>query len=53
MKKGQKIGTVGISGNVNKPQLHFEIRKGKKPSIQKIFCLKNLLIIYKALLKPD
>ena len=30
VKKGQKIGTVGISGNVNKPQLHFEIRKGKK-----------------------
>ena len=52
VKKGQKIGTVGISGNVNKPQLHFEIRKVKKHSIQKIFCLKNLLIIYKALLKP-
>lgn len=28
--KGQKIGTIGLTGNVNKPQLHFEIRKGKK-----------------------
>ena len=25
---GQKIGTVGETGKVNKPQLHFEIRKG-------------------------
>jgi len=30
VKKGQKIGTVGSSGNVNKPQLHFEIRRGKR-----------------------
>lgn len=30
VKKGQKIGTVGLSGNVNNPQLHFEIRKGNK-----------------------
>ena len=27
---GQKIGTVGQSGKVDKPQLHFEIRKGTK-----------------------
>ena len=27
---GQKIGTVGTSGKVDKPQLHFEIRKGTK-----------------------
>ena len=28
---GQKIGTVGQTGKVNSPQLHFEIRKGTKP----------------------
>ncbi len=28
VKKGQVIGTVGTSGRVEKPQLHFEIRKG-------------------------
>lgn len=28
--KGQVVGTVGASGNVDKPQLHFEIRKGSK-----------------------
>ena len=27
---GQKIGTVGSSGKVDQPQLHFEIRKGTK-----------------------
>lgn len=27
---GQKIGTVGTTGKVNTPQLHFEIRKGTK-----------------------
>lgn len=27
---GQKIGTVGASGKVDQPQLHFEIRKGTK-----------------------
>lgn len=30
VKVGQKIGTVGQTGKVNKPQLHFEIRKGTK-----------------------
>lgn len=30
VRRGQKIGIVGTSGNVNEPQLHFEIRKGKK-----------------------
>ena len=29
VKKGQIIGLVGKTGNVRKPQLHFEIRKGK------------------------
>ena len=27
---GQQIGTVGASGKVDEPQLHFEIRKGTK-----------------------
>ncbi len=27
---GQKIGTVGMTGKVDEPQLHFEIRKGTK-----------------------
>lgn len=29
--RGQSIGTVGSSGQVDSPQLHFEIRKGSKP----------------------
>jgi murein DD-endopeptidase MepM/ murein hydrolase activator NlpD len=27
---GQQVGTVGQTGKVDKPQLHFEIRKGTK-----------------------
>ncbi len=30
VKKGEKIGSVGNTGNVRSPQLHFEIRKGKE-----------------------
>tara|TARA_B100000963_G_scaffold354286_1_gene370506 strand:- start:343 stop:1239 length:897 start_codon:yes stop_codon:yes gene_type:complete len=30
VKKGEKIGSVGNTGNVRIPQLHFEIRKGKE-----------------------
>ncbi len=30
VKVGQKIGTVGATGKVDQPQLHFEIRKGTK-----------------------
>jgi len=28
---GQSIGTVGLSGRVDSPQLHFEIRKSRQP----------------------
>ncbi|MCR6632053.1 MAG: M23 family metallopeptidase [Magnetospirillum sp.] len=28
VRKGQQIATVGASGNVTQPQLHFEIRRG-------------------------
>lgn len=30
VKRGQSLGTVGSSGQVDSPQLHFEIRKGTK-----------------------
>jgi len=30
VKRGQKIATVGSSGSVDRPQLHFEIRRGQK-----------------------
>ena len=29
--RGQKIATVGSTGSVSTPQLHFEIRKGSRP----------------------
>ncbi len=31
VSKGQKLGTVGDTGYVSSPQLHFEIRKDRKP----------------------
>ena len=30
VRRGEKIATVGTTGSVNSPQLHFEIRAGKK-----------------------
>lgn len=30
VRRGEKIATVGSTGGVNTPQLHFEIRSGKK-----------------------
>lgn len=30
VKKGEKISTVGSTGGVSSPQLHFEVRAGKK-----------------------
>ncbi len=31
VKVGQSIGTVGSTGQVDSPQLHFEVRKGTQP----------------------
>lgn len=31
VKRGATIARVGATGNVSKPQLHFEIRKGEEP----------------------
>lgn len=30
IKRGETIGTIGKSGNIQEPQIHFSIRKGKK-----------------------
>ena len=43
IKKGQTIAKVGSSGSVKKPQLHFELRKGKKA----INPIKHLPKLYK------
>ncbi len=36
VKRGQIIAKSGETGNVNAPQLHFELRKGSTPSIRPI-----------------
>ena len=30
VRKGDTIGSIGSTGNVKEPQLHFSLRKGKK-----------------------
>lgn len=30
VRRGQKIGTVGVTGSVTSPQLHFEVRRGSQ-----------------------
>ena len=32
VRKGQKVATVGSTGSVKNPQLHFELRHGRKPT---------------------
>ncbi len=41
VNKGQIVAKVGASGNVSRPQLHFEIRKGKR-AINPLRHLKRL-----------
>ena len=43
VKKGQIVAKVGASGNVVEPQLHFEIRKGKR-AINPLRHLKRLSV---------
>ena len=31
VNRGDNIGTVGMTGSVSRPQLHFELRKGATP----------------------
>ena len=41
VSQGQVIAYVGNSGNVSRPQLHFEIRKGNK-AIDPIFSISRV-----------
>lgn len=41
VKKGQKIALSGASGNVDTPQLHFEIRHASKPINPQIYLNKS------------
>lgn len=38
--RGQKISTVGSTGSVSRPQLHFEVRKGRRPQDPKKYLRK-------------
>ena len=42
LKRGQKIATVGSTGNVSTPQLHFEIRLGKVAKNPKRFVKRKV-----------
>jgi len=37
VQRGQKISTVGATGTVANPQLHFEIRKGRRPQDPRMY----------------
>ncbi len=37
VKRGQTIGTVGSTGSVDKPQLHFEVRRGTEAINPKLY----------------
>lgn len=37
IKRGQSIGTVGSTGSVDSPQLHFELRRGTKALNPKVY----------------
>lgn len=37
IKRGQTIGTVGSTGSVDSPQLHFEVRRGTKAINPKLY----------------
>ena len=39
--RGEKIATVGATGNVNRPQLHFEVRKGRRPQDPKKYLTRT------------
>ncbi len=41
VKRGQKIATVGSSGSVSRPQLHFEVRKGRRPQDPKKYLTRS------------
>ena len=40
VKRGQQISTVGSTGSVERPQLHFEVRKGRRPQDPKKYLRK-------------
>ncbi len=38
ISRGDAIGTVGMTGSVSRPQLHFELRKGATPVDHRCRC---------------